>query len=142
MFRHSSAVVAALLFSFSPALAQDSDPLFLVELNKATEKSGACEIVMFARNGLSQGISNISLKFAVVDKAGQFNSMLSLPLGAMRDKDSKFASYTLQMPCAELSKIVINDVVNCTLKGAGGPSDLCSDQMEVNSREPDIEMAL
>lgn len=142
MFRHPFSILAAVLCSLSPAWAQDSDSLFLVELNKATEKNGACEIVLFARNDLGQGISEISLQFAVVDAAGQFKNMLLLPLGAMRDTDSKFASYTLKMPCTELSKVVINDVVSCSLKDADGPSDLCNDQLEVNSREQDIEMAL
>lgn len=142
MFRFLSAVAAVIFVPGAPVWAQAEQAEFLVELNKATERNGACEIVIFARNGLGQGLSEMSLKFAVVDAAGQFNSMLSLPLGAMRNNDGKFASYTLKMSCDNLSKVVINDIVSCTLKGAGEQSDLCVDRLEVNSREPEIKMEL
>ena len=142
MFRFALFAFNAFLFSFTPIYAQSGASTFLVELNKVTEKNGACEIVLFAHNDMGKNISDISLKLAVVDAAGQFNSILSLPLGAMRDTDSKFASYTLQMSCAELSKVVVNDVANCSLENVDGSSNLCNDQLEVNSRELEIEMAL
>jgi hypothetical protein len=135
-------IAAAICGLAAPAAAQEDVFPFLVELNKATEKAGACEIVVLVRNGMGQAVSDISLKLAVVDSGGQFSSMLSLPLGAMRDQDSKFASYTLQMPCTGLSKIIINDVDRCTLAGSGGASELCNASLQVNSREAGIEMAL
>ncbi|CUH78145.1 hypothetical protein TRM7557_01744 [Tritonibacter multivorans] len=146
MFRRLFQLFAFTCFSVvavGPAMA---DPAFLIELNKATEKNtsdtGACEIVIFAHNRLGTGLKEISFKLAVVDSASQFNTMLSLPLGAMRINDSKFASYTLKKPCGEISKVVINDVHRCLPTDGEAASDICNEWLEVNSLEAEIEMAL
>lgn len=157
MFRRSLYYTLAIFAWYSSvcgAFAQESASVlenkdaghFLIELNRATDKStdsiNACELVIFAHNQIGASLDQISFKLAVVDSYSKFISLLSLPLGPMRANDSKFASYTLKLGCGEISKVVVNEIDVCLLDDATDNSGICHDTLEVNSLEAAIEMAL
>ena len=112
-------LVALSLGLASPALAQDAaapDNKNMLELNGATDtEAGGCQLTIVATNQLETGIRRAAWQVAIFDKAGAVQSLPSLGFGGLIAGQPRVGLVPLpDRPCAEIGRIVVNDVAECT----------------------------
>lgn len=117
--------------------AQDTaadSPTLLLELNRATANDdGGCQVIFRGENGLAEDFADVAWRLAVFDAEGVFQTLLSLPLGALAPTHRRVVQYNLPYACENMSDIVVNDVTECTLAG-GGESEACLRALTVVTR--------
>ncbi|MBB4303204.1 hypothetical protein GGD81_002247 [Rhodobium orientis] len=119
----------------TPAGAAESLPM---ELNKAATVAGKCRVTMVVRNGLARPLSALSVDVVVFDKEGGVAGYSALNFGALPAGKMRVRQYDIaEMPCAEISRLLINDIRKC---GEGGEAQ-CLGLLEPSSRL-DIDFAL
>lgn len=130
-----SAVFAMMMMAASPAFAQDAAPALALELNGAADTpEGACRLTYVANNGLAAPLEQTSFQMAVFDTAGAVTRLIVLDFGALTVGKTKVVQFDIPgQTCAQISRIVVNDVAQCTTTG-GTPVDGCLTALATASR--------
>ncbi|MCC5973142.1 MAG: hypothetical protein JJT81_03730 [Rubellimicrobium sp.] len=108
---------------------------FGLELNNAAEIStGGCRLTYVATNGTGDSLAQIAYEVAVFDAVGIVSRLLVLEFGALTPGRTKVVQFDLaDQPCADISRIIVNDVASCALEG-GGSGTACMDRLATGSR--------
>ena len=121
MHRISVSLLALVCASFPLASIADTTGIGL-ELNKAGDVSGACRLTYVATNGAGQDFDKLSLDVVVFDAGGVASQRLILDFGAMPKDKTKVVEFDLpSTACAKVSRLLLNDVLQCTAGGAAAP---------------------
>lgn len=118
------------------AQAQVETSGFSLELNAAAETdTGSCRLTYVASNHSDTALDRTAYEVAVFDANGVVNRMLVLEFGALVSGKTKILQFDLaDTPCADISRIVVNDVAACTRADDGQPSDVCMSGLAASSR--------
>lgn len=141
---------AGLLFSQFAAAQEAVEPAkdqgegtLRMELNRVTDnEEGGCGLVVVTTNRLSQGLKRAAWQVAIFDQDGVVKSLPVLDFGALMVGKNKVGVF--QMPdgtCDTISRIIINDVAECTADDDSDLRDACLQSLETQSRS-DIEFGL
>ncbi|HRM74799.1 MAG TPA: hypothetical protein PLI13_08875 [Paracoccus sp. (in: a-proteobacteria)] len=143
-------LVALSLGFASPALAQDAaapENKIMLELNGAADtEAGGCQLTIVATNQLETGIRRAAWQVAIFDKEGAVQSLPILDFGGMTAGKTRVGLFPLpDRRCAEIGRIVVNDVAECTAedgteKGAD-LRDICLGGLATQTRT-DIDFGL
>lgn len=127
--------VVALSLAVNPAFAQDAAPALALELNGAADTAeGACRLTYVANNGLTSPLEQTSFQMAVFDTSGAVTRLIVLDFGALTMGKTKVVQFDIPgQTCAQISRIVVNDVAQCTTTG-GGVVDGCLAALATASR--------
>ena len=139
-------LVALSLGLASPVLAQDAaapDNRIMLELNGAADtEAGGCQLTIVATNQLETGIRRAAWQVAIFDKSGAVQSLPILDFGGMIAGKTRVGLFPLpDRPCAEIGRIVVNDVAECTADDGTDLRDTCLQSLETQTRS-DIEFGL
>ncbi len=120
----------------SPAAA--AEPGLDIELNKAEDGNGACVVSLVVRNDLGQSLDRFSMDLFVFDSDGVIARQVLLDLAPLRGAEggtkTTVARFNLiARPCAEVSRVLVNDIPSCRGEGAGETLD-CLAALTVSSR--------
>lgn len=145
MIRSSLAAVLALTLP-AMAMAQETAPdaevetpaaeeTFLLELNNAATLEGnVCQLTYVATNGSAEDLSQASYQVGFFDAEGIVRRILVLDFGALPPGKTRIVPFNLpDQACEDISRIVVNDVAECTLADGGG-SDVCGRILVASSR--------
>ena len=118
-----------------PVAAQDAAE-FSLELNNAAETSaGGCRLTYVATNKTGSELSQTAYEVAVFNGEGVVSRILVLEFGALTDGKTKVVQFDLaDQGCADISRIVVNDVAACTLADGSGQGDFCISGLVTASR--------
>ncbi len=118
-----------------PVLAQDAASEFSLELNNAADTTaGGCRLTYVASNRTGTALSKTSYEVAVFDGDGVVTRILVLEFGALSEGKTKVVQFDLaDQPCANISRIVVNNISECTAAD-GSASDLCLSNLVTGSR--------
>ncbi len=136
MLSRLSAVLIALSLGSSPLWAQDAAPPSLaLELNTAADTAeGACRLTYVASNGLTAPLEMTSFQMAVFDAEGAVTRLIVLDFGALPVGKTKVVQFDIPgQTCAQISRIIVNDVAQCTTTG-GAAVDGCLTSLTTASR--------
>ncbi len=128
---------AAMVIGLSgPAAA--AEPGLDIELNKAEDGDGACVASLVVRNGLGQNLDRFSMDLYVFDGAGVIARQVLLDLAPLRGvpggaKTTVARFNLIAGPCAEVSRILVNDIPSCRGEASGETLDCLAD-LTVSSR--------
>lgn len=138
-----SALAGLALLTAVPAMAQDADASFSLELNSAADTSaGSCRLTYVASNKSDIALDRTAYEVAIFDSEGVVTRLLVLEFGALIEGKTKILQFDLaETPCASISRIVINDVAGCTQTADGSEVDMCLSGLTASSRT-DIEFGL
>ena len=127
--------VFAVVLAACPAFAQDATPALALELNGAADTpEGACRLTYVANNGLAAPLEKSSFQMAVFDTAGTVTNLIVLDFGALAVGKTKVVQFDIaKLTCAQISRIVVNDVAQCTTTG-GTAVDGCLTALATASR--------
>lgn len=135
ILRLLAAIVAATL-GVLPAAAQDAAaPSLALELNTAADTAeGACRLTYVASNGLAAPLEMTSFQMAVFDADGAVTRLIVLDFGALPLGKTKVVQFDIPgQTCAQISRIIVNDVAQCTTTG-GAAVEGCLTSLSTASR--------
>ncbi len=110
-----------------------------IELNKAEDSGGgACVASFVVRNAMGQSLDRFSMDLYVFDGDGVIARQVLLDLaplrGAQGGSKTTVARFNLiAAPCAEVSRILVNDIPSCRGEASGETLD-CLGGLSVSSR--------
>ena len=132
-------VGAALMVMGPSGPAPAAEPSLDIELNKAEDGGGTCVASFVVRNDMGQSLDRFSMDLYVFDRDGVIARQVLLDLAPLRDAKTTVARFNLiARPCAEVSRILVNDIPSCRAEGSGETLD-CLANLTVSSRDR-IEM--
>ncbi|WP_420337486.1 hypothetical protein [Roseibium sp.] len=116
-FRELIALISAVtaLCLLSSASAQDVAGKIELELNQVQpNQAGGCRLSVIATNGLERPIEKLGLELVVFNNEGIIDRLMRLDLRRMSAGKTKVQQFDLpDVSCNGLSRLHINDVVNC-----------------------------
>jgi hypothetical protein len=123
------------------ATAQEAGGSFALELNNAATVEGNCRVTYVATNELGTDLEAMTLEIAVFDGEGTVtDTRILLDFGAMAAGKTKAIAFDLaETGCEDISRLLINDVAECT--AADGSEPDCLAALETSSRA-DIDFGL
>ena len=109
-----------------------------IELNKAEDGGGACVASLVIRNDMGQSLDRFSMDLYVFDRAGVIARQVLLDLAPLRGiqggaKTTVARFNLIATPCAEVSRILVNDIPSCRGEASGETLD-CLAALTVSSR--------
>ncbi len=128
--------VALMVAGFGgPAAAE---PGLDIELNKAEDGGGACVASFVVRNGMGQSLDRFSMDLYVFDRDGVIARQVLLDLAPLRglkggSKTTVARFNLIAGPCAEVSRVLVNDIPSCRGAASGETLD-CLTALKVSSR--------
>lgn len=121
----------------TPAFAQSADtaPQFQLDLNNATTTDdGSCKLVFVATNSSGQNLTQTSYEVGVFDADGTVSHLLSMDFGALTNGKTRIVLFNLPgQTCENVSRIVINDLIACTME-SGETSPACISGLATNTK--------
>lgn len=131
------AAVLGLVAFASPTQAQDSStPQLVLELNAAQASERGCRVTFLATNELGAPLEKASVEMALFKSDGGIERIVTLDFKGLSEGKTKVLQFELaNLDCADLSRVLINDITACEGQGLG--ADACLAGL-VPSARPDI----
>lgn len=107
------------------AMAQEGAPALSLELNSLGDTAdGGCRLTYVANNGMTAALEKTSFQMAVFDGTGSVTRLIVLDFGALAVGKTKVVQFDIPgQTCAQISRIVVNDVAQCTAAGGAAVPD-------------------
>jgi hypothetical protein len=122
-----------LLAGAMPQPAQAQDKTLDIELNKIEDSEGRCSAAFVMQNRTGEILDQLRLDLYVFDKAGVIARHLVLDTGPLRNDKTSVARFGISdQPCAEIGRLLINDVPIC--KSRSGNAVDCITALNPTSR--------
>lgn len=122
--------VASMVLS-GPSVAQEKS--FSLELNSAKDNENGCRLTYVAKNKTDINLEKTSYEVVVFDKDGGVSQFLILEFGKLPVNKTKVVQFELNgQKCADISRLLINDVSDCEAGGKTVP--VCLDALTTKSR--------
>ncbi len=105
-----------------------------IELNKLEDNAGSCLASLLVQNRLGHTLDRFSLDLYVFDNDGVIARQVLLDMAPLRDNQMTVARFALiKRPCADVGRILVNNVPSCRSEGTGEDLDCLAD-LAVSSR--------
>lgn len=132
---HKRSILACfglLALSMAPLPAPAGEVLD-VELNKLEQVGDVCRAFLVIENPSGAALTSIKLDLVLFDADGVIANRFALDVAPLEAEKTSVKSFDIAaMPCGEVSRILLNDVLEC--EDPVGPVDRCVDRIEVSSR--------
>jgi hypothetical protein len=114
-------------------IAQAQTDALSIELNKVEDLEGNCVASIVVANRLGQRLDRFSLDLFVFDAKGVISRQLLLDLAPLRRDKTSVARFALiDSLCAEVTKVLVNDIPAC--RSEDGQDLDCLKNLAVYSR--------
>ena len=129
---HAIVAVCGCLALPAGALAQD-DKLLSIELNDAADVNEGCRLSYIALNGTGMLLDKASFEVFTFDAQGKVAQSLVFEFGRLPVGKTKVVQFDMAgQKCSAISRLLINDIVECTADGAN--STICIDALKTTTR--------
>jgi hypothetical protein len=116
----------------TPVMAQTA-PELAVELNALSPSETGCRVTFLATNKMGTELTRSALEVALFGADGGIDRMVSLEFKAMPEGKARVLQFDLSgLDCANISRVLINDVVAC--EGDGLDPKTCLTALKPSSR--------
>lgn len=124
------------LFSLCPAAAEEAaggPGSIALELNRSEDVADGCRIYLVTANGLDSALDPFTLDIVAFDGGGVIATRLAVDLAPVPPGKTLVRLFDIAGPaCADLSALLLNDIVSCSAGGRQGRA--CLDLLSVSSR--------
>jgi hypothetical protein len=114
--------------SASNALAKDDIAL---ELNKLETVKKACQAYFLIEEKVGKPLQSLKADLIIFGKDGGIAKRLIAEMGPVRSKKTSVKIFELDVPCPEISGVLLNDVASCAPEATG---EACLDRLVLSSR--------
>ena len=123
--------IVANFFVGGYSIAQENS--FFLELNSAKDNKGGCRLTYVAKNKTGVMLEKTSYEVVVFDQDGGVAQFLILEFGKLPINKTKVVQFELNdQKCADISRLLINDVSDCEAGGKTVP--VCLAALKTKSR--------
>jgi len=130
--KHFVAVLALLMGLPATILAAD-EPAVTVELNKLEARGGACRAYLVLENGAGVAFESLRLDLVMFDGEGIVARRLAVETAPLAEGKTSLKVFDIDgLACAEVGRVLLNDVMACS--DASGRREDCLGLVEVESR--------
>lgn len=111
-------------------------PKISLELNNASSTTDAgCQLTFVITNQSETDLSQIAYQVGVFDAQGIVRRILVMEFGVLTSGKTKIALFNLaDQKCSDISRIIVNDVAQCTLAENSEAADFCLSGLSTKSR--------
>ena len=103
----------AVLALAAPTEARSGEGLD-IELNRASDVAGACEVAFLIRNGLGKTLNNFTMELALFGADGVFRKRVRINLAPLPAAKTTVTNFILDNePCAGIYRVLINRFPAC-----------------------------
>ncbi len=115
---------------------QVETPKISLELNNASDTADAgCQLTFVITNHSETGLDQVAYQVGVFDAQGIVRRILVMEFGALTSGKTKIALFNLaDQKCSDISRIIVNDVAQCTLAENSEAADYCLSGLSTKSR--------
>lgn len=125
--------LSVLMLGLGIGIARGAETGLSVELNKTEDNGGSCLASFVVQNRLGQTLDRFSMDLYVFDREGVIARQVLLDLAPLRRDKTTVARFSLiDRPCAEVGRLLINDIPAC--RGESGATLDCLNGLDVSSR--------
>lgn len=125
---------AGLLFgavlALAPSVANAKDDLRL-ELNKLETAAAACQAYFLIEEKAGKPLQSLKTALIIFGKDGGVARRLIAEMGPIRSKKTSVKIFAIDVPCTEISGVLLNDVASCAPEAT---PEACLDRLAVSSR--------
>jgi hypothetical protein len=130
--------IGPMVTGLGASVAVAAEPGLDIELNKTEDGGGSCVASLVIRNAMGQSLDRFSMDLYVFDGDGVIARQVLLDLaplkGAQGGAKTTVARFNLiATPCAEVSRVLVNDIPSCRGEASGETLD-CLGGLTVSSR--------
>lgn len=119
------------------AVSQPAGPPLRVELNKLETVAEACKAVLVVENGKGGPIKSLRLDLYAFDPDGIVQKRSMVELGPLPARKTTLRQFEISpTPCAQVGRVLLNDVAACDGKDAAGHDltrESCLERIEPSS---------
>ena len=109
-----SALLATAWLS-GPGGADAQQKLLTIELNKVQQSQDGCRLSFVAVNGMGTDLETTAMEVVFFDAGDVVSEMLLLDFGRLPADKTKVVEFVLQQQdCGQISRVLVNDVVECS----------------------------
>ena len=95
-----------------------SEADLVVSLNTLVPSGGGCRLSFVVHNGMDTEITDLGLEVAVFGTEGGLDRLLRLGFGLLLEGKTRVKQFDLaQIPCEDVGRVLVNDVVRCEGEG-------------------------
>lgn len=121
---------AALALSTFASAASAKDDIAL-ELNKLEPVKEACQAYFLIEEKAGNALQSLKADLIIFGKDGGIAKRLIAEMGPVRSKKTSVKIFSVDVPCPEISGVLLNDVASCAPDAA---PEACLDRLAVSSR--------
>jgi hypothetical protein len=105
----------AIAWMSGPAGADAQQKLLTIELNKVQQSQDGCRLSFVAVNGMGTDLETTAMEVVFFDAGDVVSEMLLLDFGRLPADKTKVVEFVLQQQdCGQISRVLVNDVVECS----------------------------
>lgn len=122
------------LIGMAVGTAHAADPARIhIELNKLEQQDDACRAYVLTRNDAETAFDAFALDLVLLDKSAIIMRRLAVDIAPLRTGKSSVKTFSIKaLACADIGRILLNDVLTCTVSGADRQN--CAALIETSSR--------
>ena len=127
--------------SLTPAAVTAQSGNFELELNTAVDVGAGCRLTYVATNNTGIALERTSYEVVIFDGSGGVSKILVLEFGQLPLNKTRVVQFDLNdQPCNDISRILVNNPVDCD--SAQGRHDVCLKSLIASSRSRTIQFGL
>ena len=102
-----------------------------LELNKFEDAGSKCRLYLLLRENAGVRLASLKVDFVVFGSDGAIAKRVGAELGPVRPNKTMVRIFDLDLPCSQISSLLLNDVTEC---GPGMDAETCLGQLSTDSR--------
>ena len=115
-----------ILAALTPALAEDVQ----VELNALENTENRCRLTFVIENKGKTAVDSLKLDLVLFNTEGAVYRRMVVDMAPVRAAKTIVKAFVTEGECAQMSKVLVNEVTACT----PGDAAACQDQLALSSR--------
>jgi hypothetical protein len=125
----------AIAWMAGPAGADAQQKLLSIELNKVQQSQDGCRLSFVAVNGMGTDLETTAMEVVFFDAGDVVSEMLLLDFGRLPADKTKVVEFVLQQQdCGQISRVLVNDVVECSSAEEQNMQRECFNALKTSNR--------
>ena len=118
-----------------PAGSGAQEKLLSIELNKMQQSGEGCRLSFIAVNGMGANLEKTAMEVVFFDTSSVVTEMLLLDFGRLPANKTKVVEFVLQQQqCGQISRVLVNDVVECSSAEAENMTQDCFNALRTSNK--------
>ena len=125
----------AIVLAVNPAATGAQQRELTIELNKVQQSEDGCRLSFIAVNRMGANLETTAMEVVFFDASDVVSEMLLLDFGRLPSDKTKVVEFVLQQQqCEQISRVLVNDVVECSSAEVQNMTRDCFSALKTSNR--------